>query len=74
MLRNGRARYRAARSTGHSALHSLGFALFNLRPPAVRRQIDAENKALRVDLKRKLNGRYRDAPRPPSDAPNKLKE
>jgi hypothetical protein len=45
MLRNARTRYRVARSAGHSVLHSLGFALFNLRPPAVRRQIDDENHA-----------------------------
>jgi hypothetical protein len=74
MLRNARTRYLVARSAGHSGLHSLGFALFHLRPPAVRRQIDDENHALLIDLKRKLDegaGRDRDAPPPPSDAPGR---
>jgi len=74
MLRNARTRYRVAWSAGHSVLHSLGFALFNLRPPAVRRQIDDENHALLIDLKRKLDkgaGCDRDAPLPPPDAPGR---
>jgi len=74
MLRNARTRYRVARSAGHSGLHSLGFALFHLRPPAVRRQIDDENHALLIDLKRKLDegGHNRDAPPPPPpDAPGR---
>jgi hypothetical protein len=75
MLRNPRTLYRVARSAGHSVLHALGFALFNLRPPAVRRQIDDENHALLIDLKRKLDegtGHDRDAPPPPPpDAPGR---
>jgi hypothetical protein len=72
MLRNAQTRYRVARSSGQSVLHSLGFALFNLRPPAVRKQIDDGNHALLIDLKRKLDGGHdRDARPPPTDAPGR---
>jgi hypothetical protein len=37
MPRNARIRYRVARGAGHSFLHSLGFALFNLRSPVVQK-------------------------------------
>jgi hypothetical protein len=52
MLRKVRIRYQVARGAGHSILLSLAFALVKLRPSAVRRQIDDENRALIMDLKK----------------------
>jgi hypothetical protein len=73
MLRNAQIRYRVARGAGQSILHSLGFALFNVRPPAVRKRIEDENRALRVDLREKMGRGARDGsgPSPPSDVPER---
>jgi hypothetical protein len=61
MLRSARIRYRVARGAGHSILQSLGFALFKLRPPAIQRQIDDQNRVLFTKLKRKRdNGAAQD--------------
>jgi hypothetical protein len=53
MFRGARIRYRVAHGAGHSILQSLGFALFKLRPPAVQRQIDDQNRVLLTELRRK---------------------
>jgi hypothetical protein len=69
MLGRARIRYRVARGAGHSILQSLRFALFKLRPPAIQRQIDDQNRALFTELKRKRdNGAVhdRDSTPPPT--------
>jgi hypothetical protein len=73
MLRKARIRYRVARGAGQSILHSLRFALLNVRPPAVRKRIEDENRALRVGLREKMGRGARDesGPTPPPDVPER---